>query len=221
LPKSGSGFAWIFTTVSSVNVVERDVEHVEKAFDFAGMGARNGVTAALMVQLGFTGVEDVLEGEHNALEAHSREPKPEEMARDLGTREVAAAMLAQTEAAKSQQVAQFLKDMLQGLGPSVTLGRDPTMVRELLDRAANRIDRDLANQPEIAIELWTTLAATYGELGLHDKMEELAHKNLELARSTFGDENLAVANALHQLGEAQFFREKTDEAETLTREAPW
>src|SRR4030095_1076809 len=65
---------------------ERDVEHVEKAFDFAGMGARNGVTAALMVQLGFTGVEDVLEGEHNALEAHSREPKPEEMARDLGTR---------------------------------------------------------------------------------------------------------------------------------------
>ena len=61
-------------------------EHVEKAFDFAGMGARNGVTAALMVQLGFTGVGDVLDGEHNALDAHSREPKPEEMARDLGTR---------------------------------------------------------------------------------------------------------------------------------------
>jgi 2-methylcitrate dehydratase PrpD len=72
--------------VSGVWSWERDVEHVEKAFDFAGMGARNGVTAALMVQLGFTGVEDVLEGEHNALEAHSREPKPEEMARDLGRR---------------------------------------------------------------------------------------------------------------------------------------
>ena len=72
--------------VSGVWSWERDVEHVEKAFDFAGMGARNGVTAAVMVQLGFTGVEDVLEGEHNALDAHSREPKPEEMARDLGTR---------------------------------------------------------------------------------------------------------------------------------------
>ncbi len=34
----------------------RDTEHVEKAFDFAGMGARNGVTAAIMVQTGFTGV---------------------------------------------------------------------------------------------------------------------------------------------------------------------
>jgi 2-methylcitrate dehydratase PrpD len=72
--------------VSGVWSWERDLEHVEKAFDFSGMGARNGVTAALMAQLGFTGVEDVLEGEHNALEAHSREPRPEEMARDLGTR---------------------------------------------------------------------------------------------------------------------------------------
>jgi 2-methylcitrate dehydratase PrpD len=72
--------------VSGVWSWERDVEHIEKAFDFAGMGARNGVTAALMVQLGCTGVADVLEGEHNAIEAHSREPKPEEMARDLGMR---------------------------------------------------------------------------------------------------------------------------------------
>ncbi len=45
----------------------RDPEHVEKAFDFSGMGARNGVTAAIMVQMGFSGVWDVLDGEHNAL----------------------------------------------------------------------------------------------------------------------------------------------------------
>lgn len=35
-----------------------DVGHVEKAFVFAGMGARNGVQAALMASLGFTGVPD-------------------------------------------------------------------------------------------------------------------------------------------------------------------
>jgi 2-methylcitrate dehydratase PrpD len=72
--------------VSGVWSWERDLEHVEKAFDFSGMGARNGVTAAIMAQVGFTGVADVLEGEHNAFEAHSAEPKPEEMARDLGKR---------------------------------------------------------------------------------------------------------------------------------------
>ena len=64
----------------------RDAEHVEKAFDFAGMGARNGVTAATMVHAGFTGVWDVLEGEHNVLEALSPSPKPDEMVNDLGSR---------------------------------------------------------------------------------------------------------------------------------------
>jgi len=64
----------------------RDNEHIEKAFDFGGMGARNGVSAALMVQSGFTGVREVLDGEHNMIEALSTEPKPEEMVAGLGSR---------------------------------------------------------------------------------------------------------------------------------------
>jgi 2-methylcitrate dehydratase PrpD len=64
----------------------RDAEHVEKAFDFSGMGARNGVTAAIMAQMGFSGVRDVLDGEHNALVALSSDPKPEEMVAGLGSR---------------------------------------------------------------------------------------------------------------------------------------
>jgi 2-methylcitrate dehydratase PrpD len=35
-----------------------DVEHIEKSFVFAGMGARNGLQAALMVEAGFRGVRD-------------------------------------------------------------------------------------------------------------------------------------------------------------------
>jgi 2-methylcitrate dehydratase PrpD len=63
-----------------------DQDHIEKAFDFSGMGARNGVTAAVMVQAGFTGVRDVLDGTHNLLRALSAEPKPEAMVAELGTR---------------------------------------------------------------------------------------------------------------------------------------
>lgn len=40
-----------------------DVRHVEKAFVFAGMGARNGLDAALMVEAGFSGVPDCLDVE--------------------------------------------------------------------------------------------------------------------------------------------------------------
>jgi 2-methylcitrate dehydratase PrpD len=38
-----------------------DVEHIEKSFVFAGMGARNGLHAALMVEAGFRGVRGALD----------------------------------------------------------------------------------------------------------------------------------------------------------------
>jgi 2-methylcitrate dehydratase PrpD len=64
----------------------KDHDHVEKAFDVAGMGARNGVTAVDMVQAGLTGVDDVLDGTHNLFIALSAKPQPEEMVKDLGAK---------------------------------------------------------------------------------------------------------------------------------------
>lgn len=63
-----------------------DQDHIEKAFDFGGMAARNGVTAALLVQTGFTGVADVLEGEKNFLGAYSSSPDPGKLIDGLGER---------------------------------------------------------------------------------------------------------------------------------------
>ena len=64
----------------------RDAEHVEKAFDFSGMGARNGVTAAIMAEMGFSGVWDVFDCEHNVLQALTTDSRPEEMVAGLGSR---------------------------------------------------------------------------------------------------------------------------------------
>ena len=64
----------------------KDQDHIEKAFDFAGMGARNGVTAVSMVQSGMTGVYDVLDGTHNLFIALSTNPQPEQMLAGLGSR---------------------------------------------------------------------------------------------------------------------------------------
>jgi 2-methylcitrate dehydratase PrpD len=64
----------------------QDNEHVEKAFDIGGMGARNGVTSAIMAQMGFTGAGDVLSGLHNVIEAFSSQPHPEELMAGLGSR---------------------------------------------------------------------------------------------------------------------------------------
>lgn len=62
----------------------RDGEHIEKAFDFGGMPARNGVTAATMVAFGFTGVGDVFSGERNFFIAYGRKPNPEALTLGLG-----------------------------------------------------------------------------------------------------------------------------------------
>jgi 2-methylcitrate dehydratase PrpD len=69
---------------SGISCWMRDEEHIEKAFDFGGMPARNGVTAATMVAQGFSGVEDVFSGERNFFVAHGRPADPEVLVRGLG-----------------------------------------------------------------------------------------------------------------------------------------
>ncbi len=65
---------------------ERDTEHVEKSLVFAGMPARNGVTAALLIQLGGSGVEDILSGPDNFLMAFNPKADPMKLVEKLGER---------------------------------------------------------------------------------------------------------------------------------------
>lgn len=60
-------FVYTAQQLSGTTMWLRDTEHVQKAFDFGGMPARDGVWAALAVDLGFTGVTDALDGPHQNL----------------------------------------------------------------------------------------------------------------------------------------------------------
>jgi 2-methylcitrate dehydratase PrpD len=71
---------------SGISCWMRDAAHVEKAFDFGGMPARNGVTAALMVGHGMTAVDDVLAGERNFLFAFGAEERAPLLVDGLGAR---------------------------------------------------------------------------------------------------------------------------------------
>lgn len=69
----------------------RDKRHVEKAFVFGGMPARNGVLAAELVAAGFTGVEDVFEGSRNFFHRFRGEANAHALIAGLGERfEIAA-----------------------------------------------------------------------------------------------------------------------------------
>ena len=70
----------------------RDVDHIEKAFVFGGQPASAGVTAALLVRSGWTGVEDVFSGPDNFFEAFApreggaMKAEPAKLADGLGER---------------------------------------------------------------------------------------------------------------------------------------
>jgi 2-methylcitrate dehydratase PrpD len=71
---------------SGIATWQRDTEHIEKAFDFGGMGAKNGVTAALLVEAGGTGVDDVLSGADNFFLAFGPKNDPAMVIDKLGER---------------------------------------------------------------------------------------------------------------------------------------
>jgi 2-methylcitrate dehydratase PrpD len=63
-----------------------DIEHIEKGFLFGAMGARNGVTAALLVRSGWTGMNDVLAGPQNFVKSYAPKADPAKLIEDLGKR---------------------------------------------------------------------------------------------------------------------------------------
>ncbi len=62
----------------------RDPDHVEKAFDFAGMPTRNAMSAATMVDAGFNGVDDSFSGARSFFLAYDKHTDTSHVARDLG-----------------------------------------------------------------------------------------------------------------------------------------
>lgn len=64
----------------------RDTDHMEKAFVFGGMPARNGVTAALVVRAGWNGVDDVFSGDDNFFQVNAPKGHSELLVDGLGDR---------------------------------------------------------------------------------------------------------------------------------------
>ena len=79
-------FSYAAQQASGIPFWQRDREHVEKAFDFAGMPARNAVTAATMVAAGFSAVDDPFDGRHNLFTAFGENPDPRILVAGLGER---------------------------------------------------------------------------------------------------------------------------------------
>ena len=104
---------------------------------------------------------------------------------------------ARAEAQRSEQTARFLKDMLNGVGPSVALGRDTTMLREILDKTTKRVDTELPEEPAAQIDLRLTLGRVYFDLEDYATTEQMSRNTFQLASTHFGEVSPEAAAALH------------------------
>ena len=77
-----------YTAQQSSGIIawRRDTDHIEKAFVFAGMPARNGVTSAQLVKSGWNGVDDIFSGADNFFAAYAPKAQPARLIEKLGER---------------------------------------------------------------------------------------------------------------------------------------
>ena len=126
---------------------------------------------------------------------------------------------ARVEAAKASRVSELLIGLVTGADPYRTPDAKEPTVRNLLDVGAERIAKELGQEPEVQAEILTMIGRTYERLGVHDKALPVLQRALEIARRTFKSDHATLAQALNHLGVLLREQGRLEEAEPLLREA--
>jgi tetratricopeptide (TPR) repeat protein len=125
---------------------------------------------------------------------------------------------AEAEAATAQATTKFLVDLFKISDPGEARGNTVT-AREMLDKGALRVDKELAQQPAIQATLMDTLGTVYMGLGLYDQAKPLLERAVSTRRSRSLDDPLALSQALSHLGDLLMLRAELDAAEKAYLEA--
>ncbi len=134
--------------------------------------------------------------------------------RDLAEENLRAAEI---ESQKSQRVAELMTDMIAGVGPSVALGRDTTMLREIVDQTALQLSDTLVEQPDVEATMRETIGKTYSALAEFDRAELHLLKALQI-RKEVGDA-VALGNANALVAELRWKQGNAETAEEIYRES--
>jgi serine/threonine protein kinase len=108
---------------------------------------------------------------------------------------------ARMQAEKAARVSELLTSLLSGADPYLDRAtRGEPTVRGLLDAGVERVQTELAAQPEVQAEILTVMGRVYRRLGVYDKAQLLLERALAVGRPVFGPEHKSLAQSLHDLG---------------------
>jgi len=123
---------------------------------------------------------------------------------------------ARLEARRARAVSAFLIELFTAADPGTRRGEELT-AREILDRGAERLARDLRDQPIVRADLMSAIGTIDYELGRFDRARALHEEALALRRST-GDEGIEAADGISALSVIALAQGRIEEAERLGRE---
>ena len=163
---------------SGISCWMRDEEHIEKAFDFGGMPARNGVAAAAMVAHGFTAVEDVFAGERNFFVAYGRAPDPAVLVRGLGeTYEIMHTNIKRWSVGSPVQAPlDSLAELIRG--HRVAAGDVESLVVRVAHQGANTVDN--RSMPDICMQHLCAVMLLDGTVSFKSSHDEKRMRDREL-----------------------------------------
>jgi eukaryotic-like serine/threonine-protein kinase len=122
------------------------------------------------------------------------------------------------EVENTRQLSDFLLGLFRVSDPSEARGNSIT-AREILDKGAQKIERELGDKPVIKAEMMRTIGGVYHSLGLYKQAQPLLEKSLAIAR-TAGDSNLlGQSNSLLQLAMLHHEQGRYAEALSLAQES--
>jgi serine/threonine-protein kinase len=113
----------------------------------------------------------------------------------------AAAAVAAQEAETARQVTAFLVELFRGSDPREQPG-DTITARALLERGAERVDAELADQPAVRAELLGVLGQVYANLGDPEQGMRMMERAVKLRRDSIPGAP-GLAPALMRLADAQ------------------
>ncbi|MEO1370566.1 MAG: tetratricopeptide repeat protein, partial [Acidobacteriota bacterium] len=116
---------------------------------------------------------------------------------------------------KATRVQGLVSDLFKAMGPGQSGGASS----EQLHAASHRMVADLADEPELQVELMDEILTIYSNLGLYEDAAEMAAASLEVRRRAFPSERRAIAWGLLRLGEAHFLNSRFADARARYEEA--
>jgi tetratricopeptide (TPR) repeat protein len=124
---------------------------------------------------------------------------------------------AEVEAQTAKRTSDFIVGLFEVSDPSEARGNE-ILAREILDAGAERIDSELADEPEIQAKLMDTIGKVYTSLGLFNEAIPLLRRSVDQRKGLQVPQS-DIADSLNNLGEVLALKAELDDAETTYKEA--